>query len=129
MGQRGLPILAVCQFSCWPRICYQCRTLCAVWALPLTLAIGFLFELSSPSRQAAANLIHSLFCLLTVCHVVVPFSMSNSFTLSKDTAHSYSVRKLALTTDTDLTLRGAPRRNNGAEFEEQRNFLLILNPE
>lgn len=69
-------------FLPWKRICYQHRIL--LFISSLTLAIGFLLELSSPSRQAAANLIHSRFCLLTVCHVVVPFSMSNSFTLSKN---------------------------------------------
>lgn len=66
-------------------ICYQHSVL--LFISSLTLAIGFLLELSSPSRQAAANLIHSRFCLLTVCHFVVPFSMSNSFTLCKNGSH------------------------------------------
>lgn len=66
----NIPELFNCKYFC-----------CELWLLPsLTLAIGFLLELSSPSRQAAANLIHSRFCLLTVCQVVVPFSMSSSFT-------------------------------------------------
>lgn len=49
----------------------------------LTLAIGFLLELSSPSLQAAANLIHSRFCLLKVFHLAIPFS-SHSFTFDRE---------------------------------------------
>ena len=77
-------------------LCYQHSLL--LFVSSLTLAIGFLLELSSPSRQAAANLTHSRFCLLTVCHFAVPFSASNSFTLSKKRPHFavleqfYSVR-------------------------------------
>lgn len=51
--------------------------------LELTLAIGFLFELSSPSLQAAANLIHSRFCLRWDFHLSIPFSF-HSFTLNKE---------------------------------------------
>lgn len=50
--------------------------------LERTLAIGFLLELSSFSLQAAANLIHSRFCLRTLLHFSTPFSL-NSLTLIK----------------------------------------------
>lgn len=56
----------------------------------LTLAIGFLLELSSPSLQAAANLIHSRFCLLKVFHLAIPFS-SHSFTFDRDHMASVSI--------------------------------------